>query len=426
MYYILMHQNTQVAYCKDDKVLKILRKELLPIGTIFKKKQCNLKNWLLKRCIPKTRTNYIEIKEFLEGHFSNTEQYAFNNYGVSLNDCYWFYEVPSSFHFYLFKKSKFSSKIPDYKNIKLYNIKEIEDGFLQHVAENKSIDATKINSKLPDNVTGGNTTKFWTMRNGEFYLVKQNHPSQNKVAEKIIASQIVCDIINNTRHDLNEKKPDIETANYFYETGNQPINSCCYSKCFTDENHGITTYAAIEHTLGKSMSIEEMIEHINPSSEYLKEFFDFLILFDYLTENKRTKDDINFIINNSSNRIIRPAPLSDFSNTFDYMDKDYERIYKKDNIGNYINVFEMTPEEQIDYIANISWIDNRELFANFSELQEYFESNADTRQLTLANLETICNVINHKLYHIEKRKYEIAEAEGLLEEFGFGTDEEYY
>ena len=44
MYYILMHKNAQVAFCKDEQVLKVLRKDMLPIGTIFDGKKYNLKN----------------------------------------------------------------------------------------------------------------------------------------------------------------------------------------------------------------------------------------------------------------------------------------------------------------------------------------------------------------------------------------------
>ena len=80
----------------------------------------------------------------------------------------------------------------------------------------------------------------------------------------------------------------------------------------------------IEAQQGKTMSINDMREFINPTSIHLKEYFDFIILFDFLTENKRTKDDIGFIIGNDSNRIMKPAPLYSFSKTFDYLEKDYE------------------------------------------------------------------------------------------------------
>ena len=308
----------------------------------------------------------------------------------------------------------------------MYSKENDKDGLLQTISEHKDVTEEILKCKFPDNVTGGDTLKYWTFRNGEYLLVKQNHPSNNKIAEKIIAAQILCDIINNTRNSLDNKKQDIKTSNYFYEIGDTPINSCCYAKCFTDELQVLTTYAMIEASVGKQMSITDMIEYINPSSVYLKEYFDFIILFDYLTENKRTKHDIGFLIRNDSNRPISPAPLYCCSNTFGYMDKDYERIYTKDYVGDFVNVFGMSIEEQIDYIAKIEWMDNRELFKNIDELKEYFETNADTRQLTLSNLETICNIINHKLYHIENRKYEIAEEEGLLEEYGFEYRDDDY
>lgn len=429
MYYILMHKNSPIAFCQNEKVLKVLRQDMLPIGTICENKKYNLKHWLKQRQIPINRTGYTEIKESLNELSIPIEEFIYVNNGVSLTDCYWFYKVPNLLYFQLINNSKIKSKIPKYEDIKIYSKENTQYGLLQSIAEHKTINKDIANSKFPDNITPGNAFKYWVFRNQEYFLVKQNHPSKNKIAEKIIASQILCDIINNTRSSLDNKKIDIKTSDYIYETGNNPIDSCCYAKCFTDELQGLTTYAMIEASLGKQMSISEMIEYINPSSVYLKEYFDFIILFDYLTENERTKDDIGFTIRNDSNRPIGPAPLYSFSNTFNYMETDYERIYKKNYVGNYTNVFGMPIEEQIDYIAKIDWIDNRELFKNIDELKEYFETNADIRQLTLSNLETICNVINHKLYHIENRKYEIAEEEGLLEEYGFeyrdDEDEEY-
>jgi hypothetical protein len=441
MYYVLMHKDSPIAFCKDEKIIKVLNKDMLPIGTVCEKKKYDLKQWLKQRQIPKIRTGYSEIKETLKKNSISIDEYYYKNNGVSLIDCYWFYPVPNSLYFSLINnlknksKSKINTKInakvkekiPKYDSIKVYSKNNNNYGLLQALAEKKEITENIINSTFPDNVTSGATFKYWVCRNSNYFLVKQNHPSNNVVAEKIIASQILCDIINKTRRTINDKKEDIKTASYIYETGKTPIESCCYAKCFTDELQGLTTYAMIETSVGKEMKMEEMLEYINPSSVDLKEYFDFIILFDYLTENERTKDDIGFTIRNDFNRPIGPAPLHSFSNTFNYMNKDYERIYKKDNMGNYVNVFGMSIEEQIDYIVKIEWIDNRELFRNIDELKEYFETDADNRQLSLSNLETICNVINHKLYHIENRKYEIAEEEGLLEEYGFEyREDEYY
>lgn len=419
MYYILMHKNTQVAFCKDNQVIKVLRKDMLPIGTICEGKKYDLKYWLENRKIPATRDNYSVIEDWLKTTPVKPQQFHLNNNGVSINDCYWFYKIKTPIQFKLMGNKKFAPKIPAYEKVSLYASKEQGDSPLQVLAENKITTPEMVNLKYPDNTTSGNITKYWTIRQDQYFLVKQNHPQNPLAAEKIIASQILCDIINNTRVNLNNKKADIETASYFYEPGKTPIESCCYAKCFTDEIHSLTTWAHIEAQQGKTMSIEEMREFINPTSIHLREYIDFIILFDYLTENKRTKNDIGFILGSDSNRIVKPAPLYSFSGTFGYMDKDFERVYKKDDVGTYINVFGMTPEEQIDYIAHIDWMDNRELFQNIGELKEYFETDADKRQLTLTNLETICNILNHKLYHIENKKYEIAEAEGTLEELGF-------
>ena len=207
---------------------------------------------------------------------------------------------------------------------------------------------------------------------------------------------------------------DIQTAEYVYEAGDIPSRSCCYSKCFTDEITGLTSLEDLEVSLEKTLTIDELIEHLALSDKDLKDYFDFIVLFDFITENKRKKSDILFMVNNSSNKIMRPAPLTCCSTCFPYMEKDYTRIYKKCDIGTYVNVFGMTPDEQLEYLANIKWIDYRELFRNLSEFKDLLENDIDKRQLTLLNLETICNAISHKLQLIEYRKYEIAEESGEL------------
>lgn len=425
MYYVLMNKNTQVAYCKDDKVLTVLKENLLPIGARKCGKQYSLLEWLKGRQIPQDRNGIYEIKKWLESEKVSFEDFTNKNYGASINDAYWFYVVKSSLSFKLLQNKKFAKKIPQFKDISLYKETPAITNPLQILAERKTPEKGMVNNKLPDNTTNGTTLKYWVFKNGKYYLVKQNHPSSNKIAEKIIISQVLCDIINNVRGNLNNKKANIEIANYYFEAGKTPMESCCFTECFTTESKGLSTYAMIENSHGRDLTIDEVRDIINPSSAYLKEYFDFIILFDYLTENQRTKQDIGFMISNDTNKILGPAPLYGFSQTFPYMEKDYERTYKKDELGKYVNVFGMNMEEQVNYIAKIDWMDNRELFQSMEELKEFLEYSIDKRQLTLLNLENICNVINHKLYHIENKKYEIAEAEGTLEELGFEPRDEY-
>ena len=421
MYYILMNKDTQVAYCKDNKIIKLIRDDMLPIGSIKLKKGYDISFWLNKRQIPTTRSNYIKIAQSLKSENIDINEFKYLHFGASLTDTFWMFPVTSFFSFskYVEKKKKSKSKskskkplIPKYSDVKYYE-KEAKDGLLQAISENKPINREMCDT-VPDNVTNGDTMKYWTYRNKNYYLVKQNSAENDKTAEKIIISQLLMDTINHTRFEINEKKKNIETAEYVYEAGDIPSRSCCYSKCFTDEITGLTSLEDLEVSLEKTLTIDELIEYLALSDKDLKDYFDFIILFDFITENRRKKSDILFMINNSSNKIMRPAPLTCCSTCFPYIEKDYTRIYKKDDIGTYVNVFGMTPDEQLEYLANIKWIDYRELFRNLSEFKDLLENDIDKRQLTLLNLETICNAISHKLQLIEYRKYEIAEESGEL------------
>ena len=66
MYYILMNKDTQVAYCKDNKIIKLIRDDMLPIGSTKLKKGYDISFWLNKRQIPTTRSNYIKIAQSLK------------------------------------------------------------------------------------------------------------------------------------------------------------------------------------------------------------------------------------------------------------------------------------------------------------------------------------------------------------------------
>ena len=75
----------------------------------------------------------------------------------------------------------------------------------------------------------------------------------------------------------NEKKKNIETAEYVYEAGDIPSRSCCYSKCFTDEITGLTSLEDLEVSLEKTLTIDELIEYLALSDKDLKDYFDFII-----------------------------------------------------------------------------------------------------------------------------------------------------
>ena len=93
MYYFLMHKDTKVALCKEGKTVEIYEEKLIPKGAVKEDKQYDIKNWENERKIPEKRTNFRKIKNNLEKLNINIENAHHYNYGLSLTDCYWFYNT---------------------------------------------------------------------------------------------------------------------------------------------------------------------------------------------------------------------------------------------------------------------------------------------------------------------------------------------
>ena len=101
MYYILMNKDTQVAYCKDNKIIKLIRDDMLPIGSIKLKKGYDISFWLNKRQIPTTRSNYIKIAQSLKSENIDINEFKYLHFGASLTDAFWMFPVTSFFSFFV-------------------------------------------------------------------------------------------------------------------------------------------------------------------------------------------------------------------------------------------------------------------------------------------------------------------------------------
>lgn len=410
MYYFLMHKDTKVALCKEGKTVEIYEEKLIPKGAVKEDKQYDIKNWENERKIPEKRTNFRKIKNNLEKLNINIENAHHYNYGLSLTDCYWFYNTDYSFLTIkiMLKMKILDKKIPLWKDINYYD-KKFEFGLLEKILHNKEIVFEDIYT--PDITTNGCTQKYWVVRNKNFILVKQNDAIQNYVAEKELLASFVAYMLNECR--IESKKKEIATASYQFEKGRDVTQNCCYSEIFTTKDESLVSYKMLSSNLSEKSKQKKMEKFIkdNPNIRNLQDFFDFIIVLDFLTENIRDESDIGFIYNNNTGSILKPAPIYGNTNCFEYMKKDFTRANHKLYSSDHINVFGMNEEEQCKYIAeNIKWFMPDMLYRKSDMLMEFLV-NIDMVGMPREYRDHIADWIKYKIVMIANLKRQIAIAE---------------
>lgn len=411
MFYFLMHKNTKVALCKDGITTDVFDEKKIPIGA--KKtdnNQYDLTDWENERKIPEDRTNFHKIKETLKK--INVEENVLHryNYGLSLTDTYWFYEIDSS---YLVIKMKlklksFDKEIPKYEDINYFD-KKFTAGLLEKTLHNQEVVLEDI--KTPDITTNGKAQKYWVVRQGKFFLVKQNDSIQNYIAEKELLASFIAYLINECR--IEGKKKAISTAAYQFEKGKTNDENCCYSEIFTSKDESLVTYKMLTNQskwIYKHKKLEAFINE-HPEIKGLREFMEFIIIFDFITENNRDESDIGFICNNGTNTILRPAPIYGSGNCIEFMKKDFTRANHELYSSNHINVFGMNEEKQCKYIAeNIKWFAPEMLYRKSDMFLEYLV-NTDMSGLPRQYRDNLADWVKYKIVMIANARRQMAIAE---------------
>lgn len=298
----------------------ILEPELLPLPLQLKLEKTEKKeaitDWIISRKAPNNRMFVDKIIETYGGSDKTFMDYVDVSYALSVNDSYWI--VPDDENEYL------------WKNYNLYDNKFNKVLELVAFAGN----SCKISgfTSSPEYTTTGMLRKCWNKESDGIYLYKgstQVYANGGKDAY----SEYYCSQIANIL--------GFEAVPYnLIEFHNQIASRC---PLFTNEDEGyIPIYYCISN-LSKGIESEREIASI-----YGQEQFEDLMLFDGLIGNKdRHFGNFGMIINNNTNKILRPAPIFDngasFLNLLTLDDfKNYKTIEK-----DYRTYFGYTPTEQI-------------------------------------------------------------------------------
>lgn len=413
-----MHKNKKVALCMNQIIVKVFDNASLPFGAkkIKDSEELHIGDWLNERRMPNDRINRAKFKEIFEKYDYRLGDIKSINYGLSLGDNYWFYPINLPYYLVLIllKFDGYNKKIPKYEDINFFD-KELNAGFIEKMNLNKDI--VKDDIFTPDITTNGINTKYWVSRNGKKYLVKQNDAIHNFIVEKELLSAFICFLLNECRVE-NKKKP-IQLAEYQFEKGSKPLMNCCFSELFTSKNLDFVSYSSLTSNLSfenKFAEMEYVIKTHSESINGLRDYFDFLIILDFLSENNRSGLDLGLLYDSQYGVFKQTAPVFGNCNGFDYMKKDFTRANHNLYSSSHINIFGMNEEEQCDYIAKeIKWFMPEMFFRKSDLILEYLGSE-DLSAVPIQYRENMADWIKYKIVMIVNRRRQILLQEEMNKE----------
>lgn len=315
-----------------EKQLPIgFKNPMLPFEKSFKNVITSLDNWLQTRKIPNPRPGYAEIKSKLKLY--DTTKAMLDNYGLSLNDSYWF------------KKESDNIKWEDINFYTNTYSRELGDILLNPKGLSNS-----LNLISPDFTTNGEDIKRWCQINNESYLVKTNHTNEQVACNEVFASNL-CYLLNipHIEYKLIRQNINIYKGQEKGFKSNIDIyenKECLFSICknYCNESYSYVSAQTYIHTL-KPATNETLYKEIN-SNKKLKEKLENIIIIDYLIENiDRHLNNYGFIIDDYNN-IVDMFPVFDCGNSMNYLDRFHT------DTNDYSQMFQKKFEELLDLVSN--------------------------------------------------------------------------
>lgn len=332
--YILMKKDIPVAlFHFEDKILKqfdIFNFNLLPIGFVnptlpfnagFRNIITCLDNWLKTRTIPITRFGYPEIKTRLGLY--DTSNLLITNYGLSLNDDYWFKPEDDN---------KTWAMVNFFEN-------EYSEEFGEFLFDPKQ-ERTEINLISPDFTTNGDNLKRWQQFDDMSSILVKSNPENEQIAcNEVFASKIAKRLnLEHIEYGLLKQHVNIYAGSYQgfnkvmnYYNDVEVLCSACKNYCTPNLSY------VPANTYIKSLKISTMKNLYDDmtSNPVIKSKIDDMIILDFLINNiDRHTNNFGFLVN-ENNIIVDLFPIFDCGNSMDYNDrfgkdkKDYSKMFNK-------------------------------------------------------------------------------------------------
>ena len=264
--------------------INILKPEFLPINLNLNNIDVNFHLWIMDRKVPENR-EFVEniVATYSENGKEQLMDYLDISLGLSLNDSFWV--VPKN-------------KDYKWKDFNLYQNTFSEA--LERAAFGEELHKIQGFTSSPEYTTKGMLKKCWHRENDKIYLYKgssKQYANSGKEAFSEFYMAQIADIMgfDYVPYDLKEFHGQI-------------VSSC---PIFTNENEGYAPMYKIFKT--DDWKILQKAEFINAIAKFydIKKLRD-LMLFDALILNPdRHCGNFGMIIDNNTNKLLRPAPIFD-------------------------------------------------------------------------------------------------------------------
>lgn len=346
MKYTLMNKHTPVVELNIDeetaaivKVGQVFHLNYLPVGIQITRgipDRKSLNDWWRGRSIPASRSGIREALTIL--HVSHTDQLLTKCYGLSLSDQYWINPVdhPLKWENINFFENTFSD--------------DVGNALFGQAPENSELDLLS-----PCNTSDGWLKKKWKILNGERVLIKSgSNPFQQEPFNEVIASS------------LHKRLNRAAYVPYHLIWDNNIPYSVC-PNIVTQNTELVSAYSIFKSR--KRQNQHSFYEHFLLCCEYLgipgmKEFLDYLLVFDFLMANTdRHFNNFGCIRNVETLQWKGPAPVFD-SGTSLWHDQLSRTILPDGDVPS--QPFKSKHSQQITLAGNLDWVD-------FSALQDFDE-----------------------------------------------------
>ena len=314
---LLISMNVGFNYFRITGIKEYCNKLKLPLplkSNARISKYYQLEKWWLSRFINVSRNEYIIVSDqFCHTWLSRMYYHQYNiallTYGASLSDKYWLNPVEPA-----------TIDNDEYREPFVLNpttwdvVNNMRQNFSKDVGEvfyNSVMDKEKIKHELLDlNLTTmdisltGDRTKRWIKKEDELYVQK---------------------IFSNTEAGIDECKRQVAESEFIksmnpmfsaHYTQDEQYKNICYSKRFLNENEEyIDAYQVLLYDLysvkDTKKSLIKYATKLGCDKKLLKEYFELIdkIKEHFNYEREFNFDNVGFIIDGKTNKIIRPAPI---------------------------------------------------------------------------------------------------------------------
>ncbi len=379
---ILMNKNMPVVELELDddtatilKVLKTYELDFLPVGIDVKsgipnKKELN--EWWFGRSIPASRSGIRTALEKLS--IQHSEQLLLRCYGLSLSDQYWMKPMDSEL---------------EWKNINFFDNDFSDDVGNILFGQPASPD---IDLMSPCNTSDGWLKKKWKIIEGKRCLIKAgSNPFMQEPINEVFGTRL---------HQRLGCKNYV-SYNVLLEDG------IPYSVCenFIDTNTELVNAVSINRSMKKKTQYSSYEHFMNACDKLgvlgMKEFIDYMLVFDYLMANTdRHFGNFGAIRNVQTLEWIGPAPVFD-SGTSLWHDKLTRAINPLGEIET--KPFYSNASRQMELVSDFSWVPFEELRNLKDDIREIF---VPTEYIDEERIEVLSKAVSSRVEELQEMELE--------------------